>query len=64
MKSTIKRIIKDNSRREFIKVGGMAAMGTLLPLSHSFAIEPQAKKLRIGIPAVLHVPQGMSNYRL
>ena len=49
MKQITNRIQKDNSRREFIKVGSMAAMGTLLPLSHSFAIEPVAKKLRIGI---------------
>ena len=38
-----------NSRRDFLKLASIAALGMTLPLDQSFALSTSAKKLRVGI---------------
>ena len=40
---------QNKSRRDFLKMGSMAALGMTLPLNQSFALSTSAKKLRVGI---------------
>lgn len=40
---------QNNSRRDFLKLASIAALGMTLPLDQSFALATSAKKLRVGI---------------
>ena len=40
---------QNKSRRDFLKMGSMAALGMTLPLNQSFALSTSAKNLRVGI---------------
>jgi hypothetical protein len=46
---TEKQTQQSNSRRNFLKTGGIAALGMTLPLNLSFALSASARKLRVGI---------------
>ena len=64
--SNIVKLMKEqtqqkDSRRNFLKMGSVAALGMTLPLNPAFAFSASAKKLRVGIVGGLNSSFDLGN---